>query len=277
MLKPFRSRHRLRWLLPAALAWLLLAATAAPAATVEPAMSLSAASYCLLDSDSGRIILAEAAHTPRPVASTTKMMTAILVDEYLDYEEIAVVSEHADHTPEYTIGLRAGQQVAVGELLKVALIRSSNDAAVALAEQLTGDEALFAELMSKKAFALGAVNTRFQNASGLPAEGHYSSAYDLALIGRELLRHPRLSAIVATTETTFQHPAYSEPLPIRNTNQLLHSYPGATGIKTGTTNAAGQCLVVSATRHGSSLIAVALHAPNRNTDCRRLLDYGFRG
>ncbi|MDD3023229.1 MAG: D-alanyl-D-alanine carboxypeptidase, partial [Syntrophomonadaceae bacterium] len=232
--------------------------------------------YCLMDAETGQVIISKNMEEIRQVASTTKMLTAILTMEYADLNEIAEVSQYADHTPEFTIGLRAGQKVAVGELLKVSLIRSSNDAAVVLAEHVAGNEELFAHLMSKKAFASGAMVTHFRNASGLPDNEHYSTAYDLAQIGRYALSDPTIKKLVATRQSEFKHPGYLKPLTINNTNGLLGSYPGADGIKTGTANAAGKCLVASASRQGRQLIAVVLKSPDRNGDCIRLLDYGFK-
>lgn len=243
--------------------------------SIAAAPYLSTKYFCLVDKDTGQIIYSKSQDEKRPVASTTKMMTAILAVEYADLNEIAIVSEHAARTPEFTIGLRAGQEVSVGELLKVTLIRSSNDAAVVLAEHIAGDERFFGHLMSKKAFAIGAVNTHFVNASGLPNDDHYSTAYDLSIIGRYLLTKEEPRKIVGTLESTFQHPGYLQPLKIRNTNGLLGTYPGAIGIKTGTTNLAGKCLVGAASRDGRTLIAVALKSSDRVGDCRRLLDYGF--
>jgi len=231
--------------------------------------------YCLMDGPSGQVILSKNSNEMRPVASTTKMMTAILAIEYAELTETAVVSSNADNTPEFTIGLRAGQEISVSELLKVSLVRSSNDAAVVLAEYVAGDESLFSYLMSKKAFLIGATNTHFKNASGLPASGHYSTAYDLCQIGRYLLTNNYLGKLVATKQIEFKHPGYQKPLTIKNTNGLLNDYKGADGIKTGTTNAAGKCLVASATRNGQQFIAVTLKSADRKGDCARLLDYGF--
>jgi D-alanyl-D-alanine carboxypeptidase (penicillin-binding protein 5/6) len=236
---------------------------------------ISSSYYCLIDGKSGQVIASHQADVMRPVASTTKMMTAILAVEYASPDEVAVVSQHADRTPEYSIGLRTGQQILVSELLKVALIRSANDASVVLAEHIAGDEQFFAHLMSKKAFAIGAVNTHFRNASGLPAAEHYSTAYDLTQIGRYLLNNDYLRSIVATRQTTFKHPGYRQPMIINNTNGLLTTYPGANGIKTGTTNAAGKCLVASASRNKRHLIAVSLKSADRHRDCASLLEYGF--
>ncbi|HWP97027.1 MAG TPA: D-alanyl-D-alanine carboxypeptidase family protein [Syntrophomonadaceae bacterium] len=237
---------------------------------------ISASAYCLLESDNGQVLLMKNGDTPKPIASTTKIMTAILAVEYCQMNEKARVSSFADRTPEYTIGLRAGQELTVQELLKVALIRSANDAAVVLAEHVAGDEALFGHLMSMKAFCLGACHTHFVNASGLPSEEGLSTAYDLALVSRYALANPQIREIVGQRQEKFQHPAYSQPLTISNTNTLLDSYPGANGLKTGTTNAAGKCLVGSANRQGRELIAVVLKSGDRTGDCIRLLDYGFK-
>lgn len=256
------------------LALAVLLAGASPAAAALP--YISSKYYCLMDAETGQVILNKNMDEIRQVASTTKMLTAILATEYSGLEEVAEVSPFADKTPEFTIGLRAGQQVAVGELLKVTLIRSSNDAAVVLAEHVAGDEELFGHLMSKKAFASGAMSTRFKNASGLPDNRHFSTAYDLAQIGRLALADPTIKKLVASRQAEFQHPGYRQPLTINTTNGVLGSYPGANGIKTGTADEAGKCLVASASRQGRQLIAVVLKSGDRNGDCIRLLDYGFK-
>lgn len=244
-------------------------------ASAQALPNLSSKHYCLLDRNSGQIILSHEADEIRQVASTTKMMTAILAKEYCELDEVAQVTRHAEHTPEFSIGLREGQKVTVAEVLKAALIKSSNDAAVVLAEHVAGDERFFGHLMSKKAFLIGAFNTHFVNASGLPDKEHNSTAYDLAIIGRYLLSLEYLNRIVALPAAEFAHPGYNRAITINNTNGLLTSYPGADGIKTGTTDAAGKCLVASATRNNRGLIAVVLRSGDRKGDCARLLDYGF--
>ncbi len=254
---------------------LLIILILVPVQSISAVPYMSSNYYCLVDAQSGQIILSHQAHERRPVASTTKMLTAILATEYCDLQEIATVSPHADRTPEYTIGLRAGQQLTIGELLKATLVRSSNDAAVVLAEHVAGDEQFFSYLMSKKACLIASGNTYFENASGLPSKNHYSTAYDLAQIGRYCLQYGYLRELVSSKSVEFHHPGYRQPLTITNTNGLLVSFPGADGIKTGTTNAAGKCLVASATRQGRQLIAVSLKSGDRQGDCRRLLEYGF--
>lgn len=261
-----------RYIIIAAVAAVMILCSAAAGAE-KPAVTSQY--YCLMDSSSGQLLLGKNLHMPRPVASTTKMMMGVLVMDYAGLTEIAVVSRHADQTAEYTIGLREGQSLPVSELLKAALICSANDAAVVLAEHVAGDEALFAHLMSCKAFLIGAVSTHFVNASGLPAQNHYSTAYDLAQIGRYTLTYPTLRETVGTARTEFHHPGYQKALIIRNSNGLLNTYQGAEGIKTGTTDAAGKCLVAAATRKKRQLIAVVLKSGDRQGDCWRLLDYGF--
>ncbi|CFX68079.1 Peptidase S11, D-alanyl-D-alanine carboxypeptidase A [Syntrophomonas zehnderi OL-4] len=243
---------------------------------VWAAPSINSRYYCLVEGATGQPILAKNANQERPVASTTKIMTGILVLEYADLDEIATVSQFASRTPQYSIGLRRGQELSLHELMKASLIKSSNDAAVVLAEHIAGDEEFFGHLMSKKAFALGAMRTHFRNASGLPQEGHYSTPFDLARISRYTLTQPYLAKMVATRQSSFKHPGYLQPLTINNTNNLLGSYPGADGIKTGTANEAGKCLIASATRSGRQLIAVVLKSSDRSGDCARLLDYGFK-
>jgi len=277
-IQPFRGGHRLanaadiRTLLLAAL---VMMAVLGWAPRVDAIPYLCCKYYCLIDAHSGQIILSGSADESRQVASTTKMMTAVLADEYADPHEIAIVSDEAARTPKYVIGLRSGQEIKVEELLKAALIRSANDAAVVLGEHVAGDIDLFAHLMSLKAVVIGAYHTHFANPSGLPDGDNYSSAYDLTRIGRFLLSKPDLAVLVSTRKTAFQHPGYNSEMIITNTNRLLENYPGATGIKTGTTSDAGKCLVASASRNGRHLIAVALKSGDRTGDCARLLDYGF--
>ncbi|NLV22099.1 MAG: D-alanyl-D-alanine carboxypeptidase [Syntrophomonadaceae bacterium] len=254
---------------------LVLLTDAVLAAPALAAPSIHSKYYCLVDGETCQPIISKNADQLRPIASTTKIMTGILAVEYADMDEIATVSPYADRTAEFTIGLRAGQQLPLGELMKASLIKSSNDAAVVLAEHVAGDEALFAHMMSLKAFAIGAMHTHFCNASGLPAEGAYSTAYDLAVMGRYALSVPLVAKLVAMPEAKFKHPAYREPLTIRNTNGLISSYQGITGIKTGTANESGKCLVASATRNDRNLIAVVLKSGDRTGDCARLLNYGF--
>lgn len=239
-------------------------------------LPVSSKYYCLMEAATGQVLTGKNIDTIRPIASTTKVMTAILTAEYCGLDEVATVSSSAAKTLPYTIKLRAGQVLTIDELMKVALLRSANDAAVVMAEHVAGDEAFFAHLMTLKAFSLGAVNTHFTNASGLPAEDHHSTVYDLALISCYALQQPIVSNLIATNEASFKHPSNQQPAIIMNTNPLLRSYPGANGVKTGTTNAAGHCLIAAAKRDGRQLVAVTLNSGNRAGDCTTLLDYGYK-
>ncbi|MDR1616739.1 MAG: D-alanyl-D-alanine carboxypeptidase [Syntrophomonadaceae bacterium] len=241
----------------------------------QAAPGINANYYCLMDTASRQVLAGKNMDVMRPMASTTKVMTAVLAAEYCNKEEIAKVSNHAAKTAPYTVSLKSGQELTIEELMKIALLRSANDAAVVIAEHVAGDEEFFAHLMNLKAFCLGALNTHFQNSSGLPAEQHYSTAYDLALISQYSLQNPETAKWIATTEAYFQHPSNKQPVKITNTNPLLRTYPGANGVKTGTTAAAGPCLIGSAVRNNRQLIAVILNSGNRAGDCTKLLNYGF--
>ncbi|MCG0277271.1 MAG: D-alanyl-D-alanine carboxypeptidase [Thermanaeromonas sp.] len=234
---------------------------------------VSAAAAILLEASTGQVLYAKNAHQERPPASTTKIVTAILGLELGRLDGYVKVSKYAASTPGASIDLVPGVVLRLEDLLKGALLSSGNDATVAIAEHLAGSEETFAWLMNRKAVLLGAFRSRFVNPNGLPAEGHYVTAYDLAVITRYALAHPLFSQMVKTRQAEIM--ASDGPRYLYNTNRLLGSYPGADGVKTGTTNAAGQCLVASATRNGRQLIAVVLRSDDRYEDASNLLDYGF--
>lgn len=235
---------------------------------------VGSAACCLMDLDTGQLLWGKNHYEPRPVASTTKVMTALLALEYTRPDEVATVSPKAA-TTESGMGLEAGDKMLIGDLLRAALIESANDAAVVLAEYVAGSEEMFAYLMNKKAYILGACHTHFCNASGLPNDQHLSTCYDLAVITRYAMRNPALAEIVATRETTIGQPGYPAGRRLYNTNRLLGSYDGTIGVKTGTTNAAGQCLIAAARRGNRRLVSVVLRSWDRYGDSVRLLNYGF--
>ncbi|AEF93304.1 Serine-type D-Ala-D-Ala carboxypeptidase [Desulfotomaculum nigrificans CO-1-SRB] len=235
---------------------------------------VSADAAILMDATTGQVLYEKNAHKRRPIASTTKIMTALLAIECGNLKSVATVSKHAAGTEGSSIYLRAGEKLTLEHLLYGALMHSGNDACVAIAEHIAGKEELFVNLMNYKAYLLGARNTHFANTNGLPHDQHLSTAYDLALITRHALKNPVFKQIVATRTHKIKGPQGLRYL--ANTNQMLWSYQGANGVKTGTTNAAGKCLVSSATRDGRLLIAVVLHAGDRYADSIRLLDYGFQ-
>ena len=246
----------------------LHSALAAPALTAEAAI--------LVDYQSGEIIYCKNAYESRPPASLTKVMTAILAIEHQpDLSYTATISPKAAATEESRINLQAGEQITLENLLYGALLKSGNDACVAIAENVAPDEDDFVWRMNLKAQILGCVGTTFQNTNGLPDDHHQSCAYDLAVIARYALQNDTFSEIVQTPYATI-HWVGKRQAQIKNTNRLLQFYPGAIGVKTGTTNAAGQCLIAAAERDEHCLIAVVLKSQNRFLDATNLLDYGFK-
>lgn len=236
---------------------------------------VSAASAVLMDAATGEILYGKQTDARRPPASTTKIMTAILGLELGRPDEIVTVSRKAAAVGEATLHLDPGEKIILYELITGALVRSGNDACVAIAEQISGSEEQFVQLMNKKALLLGAQNTNFVNTNGLPNKDHYSTAGDLALMARYGLQIPQFSSITRQKETDIH---FLEPdvfMDLRNTNKLLWNYPYADGVKTGTTTAAGKCLVASASKEGRQLLVVVLNAPDRFGDAKKLLEWGF--
>ena len=238
------------------------------------------AAAVLIDEDSGTVLYEKNADERRPVASITKVMTLLLTFEALKAGKIALgdivpVSEHAYHMGGSQIWLEPGEQLTLQEMLKAICISSANDAAVAVAEFVAGSEPAFGDAMNARAAALGMTATHFANACGLDEEGHLSSARDVAVMSREmLLHHPEVREYCTVWMDTLR----GGRTQLVNTNKLLKSYPGITGLKTGTTGKAGVCITASAERDGLRLIAVVLGASSgkeRFEAAKTLLDYGF--
>lgn len=227
----------------------------------------------MLDAASGKVLFRRAIDRPLPNASTTKMMTALLVAEAAGARELVRVSPAAASVGGGGLDLSAGDVYAVRDLLYALLLDSSNEAAAALAEHVTGDVDEFVRAMNRRARELGGSATRFANPHGLDVQGHHSTARDLAVIGLELLENRRLARIVATPRQTISTPGGSTV--VENRNALLETYPGAVGIKTGRTLGAGEVLVAAAKRGPRFLVAVAIRSGDAAADARRLLDYGF--
>lgn len=238
------------------------------------------AAAVLIDEDSGTVLYEKNADERRPVASITKVMTLLLTFEALQAGKISLtdivpVSEHAYHMGGSQIWLEPGEQLTLQEMLKAVCISSANDAAVAVAEFVAGSEPAFVDAMNTRAAALGMTATHFANACGLDEEGHLSSARDVAVMSREmLLHHPEVREYCTVWMDTLR----GGKTQLVNTNKLLKSYPGITGLKTGTTGKAGVCITASAERDGLRLIAVVLGASSgkeRFEAAKTLLDYGF--
>ena len=262
----------------------ILRAFPASAEGITPATAadfdLPCAAAILIDEDSGTVLYEKNADDRRPIASITKVMTLLLTFEALEagrvrLDDAVPVSEHAYHMGGSQIWLEPGEQMTLNEMLKAICISSANDAAVAVAEYIGGSEAAFAEQMNARAAELGMTSTHFVNACGLDAEGHLSSARDVALMSREiLLHHSEVRDYCSVWMDTLRGGATQ----LVNTNKLLKSYTGITGLKTGTTGKAGVCISASAERDGLRLIAVVLGAGSgkeRFQAATTLLDYGY--
>jgi D-alanyl-D-alanine carboxypeptidase (penicillin-binding protein 5/6) len=228
---------------------------------------------CIVVDDDGAVLFARRPDARLPMASTTKMVTGLLVVEKADLEDQVIVSANAASIGGGGLDLQAGESYTVEALLYALLLSSSNESAVALAEHVEGSEAEFVGDMNQFVDTLGADDTAFVTSHGLDMPGHFSSARDLADIAAALLDDPVLAEIVATGSATIEGPRGAVHLD--NRNSLLESYKGAVGVKTGYTLGAGNVLVGAARRRGRLLISVAMDSVNATTDTQELLDYGF--
>jgi len=239
---------------------------------------ITADAAILMDVSTGQILYDKNGSKRRSPASLTKILTGIIALEYGHLGEVVTVSQKAGAVSTgSTIGLRACDQITLGNLLEAALLHSANDSTVAIAEHIALTHDNFIHLMNKKAMALGAFDSHFSNTNGYSSPNHYSTARDLAVITRYALQNEDFNRLVKTREITI---AWYEPVKekkIKNTNRLLanQEYPGIDGVKTGTAIRAGKCLIASATRDGRRLAAVVLHSSKRYSDAVELLDYGF--
>lgn len=246
---------------------------------------LKAKGAILIDFNSGMVLQEKNSDEKLPLASVTKIMSMLLIMEAIDSGRIALdtkvkVSEHSFNTGGTKVWLEPGEVFTVKELLKAVAIRSANDATVALAEAVAGSEDGFVTMMNEKAKELGMKNTNFIDSSGLTDQGHYSSAYDVALMSRELLlKYPQITEYTSTWQAKFrENVPGKKAISLDNTNKLVRFYEGTVGLKTGYTDIAGHCLSASAIRNGQQLISVVLGEPDSNTrfaESRKLLDYGF--
>lgn len=230
-----------------------------------------ACASCIIVGPQQHLLWARDAGERRPNASTTKLVTALVVVEQVNLHETVTISAAAARTSGGGVDLRAGDRFSVLQLLEAMLIESANDSAVALAEHVAGSEGSFVRQMNRLARRLGATDSHFENAHGLDAPGHGTSARDLARFGLAVLERPELAAIVATRRTTIQ--GLRRDITLVNTNLLLKRYKGLLGIKTGYTLGAGNVLVAAVRHEGGFLITVAMGSENAFKDTRRLLDY----
>jgi len=249
--------------------------------TVGGELDIKASSAVLIEAETGRILYEQNREEALPPASVTKVMTLLLVAEAIDSGKISgtdmvTVSENAASMGGSQVFLETGEQFSVEELIKCTVIASANDAAVALAEHVCGSESAFVEAMNQRAKELSLTSSVFENVTGLDdtTQNHVMSAGDIATISRHLIRHPIVMKYASTWMDSFRDGAFT----LTNTNRLIRFYPGATGLKTGSTAKAKFCLTASAKRDGMTLIAVVMGAESRdvrNAETMRLLDYGF--
>lgn len=255
--------------------FLLCAITAFFPYTKAHAIDVSAASAVLIDALSEKIIYEKNAYAKMPMASTTKIMTAICAIENADLDRKIIVNSAAIGTEGSSIYLKYGEKLTVRELVYGLMLNSGNDAAVAIACEVSGSTKEFAHLMNKTAEKIGAKNTHFENPNGLDAAQHYTTAYDLALISAYAMKNTEFKKIVSTYSTTISYDGEDGKRHLKNHNKLLKMYDGCIGIKTGFTKKSGRCLVSAAEKNGITLIAVTLNAPNDWNDHTQMLNLGF--
>ncbi len=241
--------------------------------------SYTVRSYMLMDYDTGTVLAENNSNEPYPIASVTKVMTMLVCMESLQagkitMNDVVTVSEYAASMGGSQIYLEPGEQMTVEELLKSVAVGSANDASVALAEYIMGSESAFVDAMNERAKALGMTNTHFVNCNGLDEDNHYSSAADVAIMSRELLKHDAIRPFLGIWMDSVRNGQFG----LTNTNKLIRFYNGAIGVKTGSTTNAKYCLSSAATRDGLTLIGVVLGAETTNErfeTAKELLNYGF--
>ncbi len=250
-----------------------------PAGAIAAVPETNAGAVLLMEKETGTILYENNAHARMEPASITKIMTLLLVVEAIEnkvisMDDLVTTSAHAASMGGSQVYLEEGEQMTVRDLLKAVTVSSGNDAAVALGEHLTGSETAFVARMNERAAELGMNDTTFVNCTGLPAKGHLTSAYDVALMSRELIRHDLIKEFSTIWMDTLRNGQFG----LNNTNKLIRFYQGATGLKTGSTDTALYCLSATAMRDGMELIAVVMKAPTsaiRFESAKSLLDFGF--
>lgn len=268
-------------LICAVLAAVILTMPAAAVTTLtDDALSIKAPSAVLMEKESGEVIYEKGAHERRPPASVTKVMTILLIVEALERGDIALsdtvtASARAASFGGSCVYLEEGEKMSVDEMLKCITVVSANDCAVAMSEFLCGSEQSFVRKMNERAAALGMADTNFTNCTGLFDDtNHYTTAYDIALMSRELIKHDMIKKYSTIWTDSIRNGEFG----LTNTNKLVTRYDGCTGLKTGFTSDAMYCLSATAERDGMELIAVIMHGgsiDDRNSDAKALLDHGF--
>lgn len=251
--------------------------TTALAETTDTAENLTnAKGAILIEADTNKVLYEKNPDVKLPMASTTKIMTAILAIENLDLDTIVSVDERASGIEGSSMYLGVGEKISVRNLLYGLMLRSGNDAAIELSILVAGSTEKFAELMNEKAVEIGALDTNFVNPNGLPVDNHYTTAHDLALIASYGMKNETFREVVSTQYIKMPWDGNTYDRVLKNKNKILWKYDGGNGIKTGYTDEAGRCLVSAANRDGMQLICVVLNCPDMFTDSMNMLDYGFK-
>ena len=236
---------------------------------------IRALSAILMDAETGQVIYEKDADAQRPMASTTKIMTALLFSQTVDDKAVVTASKNACKIHNCSIHLKLGEQLTAHDLLRAILIRSANDACVAAAEAAAGSQDAFVAKMNEKAREIGALRTHFANPHGLTAPDHYTTARDLANIAREAVKQKRIMQVVKLLDCTINRSIRKSDVNLHNYSHFVGRYDGAEGLKSGWTTPSGHCYVGVASRHGWRLISVVLNTPEYGSDTSRLMDFGF--
>ena len=263
---------------------LIFSLTIQPVSAEEKQKELSedSRSAILIERDTGKVLYDKNSDEKLPPASMTKVMTMLLIMEALDSGQISMkekvrASDYAASMGGSQIFLEPGEEMTVKEMLLGIAIASANDASVAMAEKISGSEEAFVAKMNERAKELGLKNTKFQNTTGLTAKGHYSTAHDMAVMAKELLKHEQITDFTKLYESYLREDS-KKKFWLVNTNKLVRFYPGVDGLKTGFTSEAKYCLTVTAKKDGMRVIAVVFGAPtskSRNDQIAKMLDYAF--
>lgn len=254
---------------------ILLAAVFGVGSADSKSIKISATSGILIDSFSGRVLFEKNAYQRLSMASTTKIITAITAIENSVLTDVVTVSKKAAEVEGSSMWLAEGEKITMENLLYGLMLNSGNDAAIAIAEHISGSEEEFAKLMNQLAEKIGTENTNFENPHGLDSKEHYTTSRDLAMITRYAMQNQKFAEIVASKTKTVPNEGTAWDRTLTNHNKLLFMYEGANGVKTGYTKKTGRCLVSSAERDGIKLIAVTINAPDDWNDHKNMLDYGF--
>jgi len=240
------------------------------------AMDIKAKSAIIMDAKTGKVLWARDEHTPRYPASTTKIMTSLLLIEHSPLDEVIVAPKDVTKVRESSMHLKPGEKVTARDMLYAMMLRSANDGCYAVATHIAGSVPAFAQMMNERAKQIGCLNTHFNNPNGLNDKLHLTSAYDLALIGREAMKNPIFEEVVDTPKRVIARSINQKDTVMKTRNKWLLKDPSADGIKTGYTNPAGFCYVGSATRNGYRVITALLKSPQWQKDHQQMLDWAFK-